>query len=149
MSDWYAHVTVATVVEREGRFLLVEERADEGIVFNQPAGHLDPGESLFEAALRETREETGCDVELEALLGVYQYTSPANGVTYLRTCFSARLLREHEDAELDQDILRTVWMTPEEMRAESARMRSPLVIASVEQYLAGRRWPLDLVTHIP
>ncbi|MEE4192869.1 MAG: NUDIX hydrolase [Halieaceae bacterium] len=148
-ADWHAHVTVATVVEREGRFLLVEEQADEGIVLNQPAGHLDPGESLFTAAMRETLEETGCEVELEALLGISQYTSPANGVTYLRSTFAARLLREHLNAELDKEILRTLWMTPAEMRAESGRMRSPLVMASVEQYLAGQRWPLDLVKYIP
>ena len=144
-SDWYAHVTVATVVERDGAFLLVEERADEGIVLNQPAGHLDPGESLLEAAVRETREETGCEIELEALLGMAQYTSPANGVTYLRTTFCGRLLRENPGAELDTEILRTLWMTPAEMRAESGRMRSPLVMASVEQYLAGHRWPLDFI----
>ena len=146
MNDiWHAHVTVATVVERDGSFLLVEEQADGAIVLNQPAGHLDPGESLFEAALRETREETGCEVELQSLLGIAQYTSPANGVTYLRTTFSASLIRENPGAELDTEILRTLWLTPAEMRAESGRMRSPLVMASVEQYLAGRHWPLDLV----
>ncbi len=145
MNGWYAHVTVATVVEREGRFLLVEERADEGIVLNQPAGHLDAGESLFDAARRETLEETGCEVELVSVLGVAQYTSPANGVTYLRTTFSARLLREVAGAHLDREIIRTLWLTPEEMRRESGRMRSPLVMASVEQYLAGRHWPLNLV----
>ncbi len=145
MSDWHAHVTVATVVERDGSFLLVEERADEGIVLNQPAGHLDPGESLFDAARRETLEETGCEVELESILGIAQYTSPANGITYLRTTFSAALVREIENATLDREILRTLWLTPQEMRAESGRMRSPLVLASVEQYLAGQRWPLDLV----
>ncbi len=145
MSDWHAHVTVATVVERDGRFLLVEEHADEGIVLNQPAGHLDPGESLFDAARRETLEETGCEVELESVLGIAQYTSPANGVTYLRTTFSAQLVREIEGARLDKEIIRTLWLSPEEMRRESDRMRSPLVMASVEQYLAGRHWPLDLV----
>ncbi len=146
--QWHAHVTVATVVERQGRFLLVEETADEGIVLNQPAGHLEPGESLFDAARRETREETGCEVELEALLGISQYTSPANGVTYLRTTFCARLVAELPNPTLDKEILRTLWLTPAEMRAESGRMRSPLVMASVKLYLAGRRWPLDLVSCI-
>jgi 8-oxo-dGTP pyrophosphatase MutT (NUDIX family) len=145
MKDWYAHVTVACVIERDGRFLLVEEKAPEGIVLNQPAGHLDPGESLQEAARRETLEETGCEVELDALLGIAQYTSPANRVTYLRTTFSARLLKELPGAALDGDILGTVWLTPAEMQAESGRMRSPLVIASVDQYLAGHRWPLDFI----
>ena len=146
MNDiWTAHVTVATVIERDGRFLLVEEEADEGIVINQPAGHLDPGESLPEAALRETLEETGCEVALEGLLGMAQYTSPANGITYLRTTFHGRLLRELPGAELDKGILRRLWLTPAEMRAESGRMRSPLVLASVEQYLAGHRWPLEFI----
>ncbi len=143
--EWYAHVTVATVIERDGRFLLVEEEAPEGLVINQPAGHLDPGESLIEAACRETLEETGCEVALEGLLGMAQYTSPANGVTYLRTTFFGRLVRELEGAKLDDAIVRTLWLTPAQMRAESDRMRSPLVLASVEQYLAGRRWPLDFI----
>ena len=115
MNDWHAHVTVACVIEREGRFLLVEERAPEGVVLNQPAGHLEPGESLVEAALRETREETGCDIELDALLGMAQYTSPANGVTYLRTTFSGRLVKELPGARLDPDILGTLWLTAAEI----------------------------------
>ena len=145
MSEWYAHVTVACVIEREGRFLLVEERAPEGIVLNQPAGHLEPGETLLEAARRETLEETGWEIELEALLGMAQYTSPANGITYLRTTFCGRPLREHAAAELDPEILGLCWLTPAEIRAESGRMRSPLVMASVDQYLAGQRWPLDFI----
>ena len=143
--DWYAHVTVATVIEREGRFLLVEEEAPEGLVINQPAGHLDPGESLVEAAHRETLEETGCEVSIEGLVGIAQYTAPANGVTYMRTTFHGSLIRELEDAQLDKGIVRTLWMTAAEMRADSDRMRSPLVLASVEQYLAGQRWPLELI----
>ena len=145
MSDWHAHVTVACVIEREGRFLLVEERAPEGVVLNQPAGHLEPGESLVDAALRETLEETGCEVELDGLLGMAQYTSPANGITYIRTTFRGRLLREDSQTELDPDILGTLWLTPAEIRAQSARMRSPLVVASFEQCLAGHRWPLDFI----
>lgn len=145
MSDWHAHVTVACVVERDGRFLLVEENTPEGVVLNQPAGHLEPGESLVAAALRETLEESGCEIALEALLGIAQYTSPANGITYLRTTFCGSLVREIPDAELDPDILGTLWLTAAEIRAQSGRMRSPLVIASVEQYLAGQRWPLDFI----
>lgn len=145
MTDWHAHVTVACVIERDGRFLLVEERADEGVVINQPAGHLDPGETLLDAARRETLEETGCEVTLEALLGMAQYTSSANGITYLRTTFCGRVTAEHPAARLDTDILRTLWLSPDEMRAQSGRMRSPLVLASVEQYLAGHRWPLDFI----
>jgi len=141
----YVHATVATVVEHDGRFLLVEERASEGLVINQPAGHVEPGESLIEAARRETFEETGCDVNIEAMLGVARYSSPANGVSYLRISFIGRLLAEHENAVLDRGILRRLWLTAAELRAESARMRSPLVLASVEEYLAGTRWPLDLI----
>jgi 8-oxo-dGTP pyrophosphatase MutT (NUDIX family) len=145
MNPWYARVTVACVIEREGRFLLVEEEAPEGRVLNQPAGHLEPGETLLEAALRETLEETGCEVTLDALLGMAQYTAPVNGQTYLRTTFCGRLLRERPNAELDPDILGTLWLTESEIRAQSGRMRSPLVLASVEQYLAGHRWPLEFI----
>ena len=145
----YVHTTVATVVERDGRFLMVEEQATEGLVINQPAGHVEPGESLIEAALRETLEETACEVEIESLLGIAVYSSSANGVSYLRTTFSARLLAERPGGVLDQGIVRTLWMTPAELRTQSGRMRSPLVIASVEQFLAGRHWPLDFIYYNP
>lgn len=144
--EWYPHVTVACVIEHEGRFLLVEEYASDGsIVFNQPAGHLEAGESLQDAALRETLEETGWEVALEGVVGMALYTAPANGVTYQRTTFHGRALRHLPERPLDDGIIAARWLTLEEMRAESAKMRSHLVIGSVERYLAGHRYPLDLI----
>jgi 8-oxo-dGTP pyrophosphatase MutT (NUDIX family) len=145
MDEWYAHVTVATVVEDNGRFLLVEEYDGDRLVFNQPAGHLDPNESLIEGALRETLEETGWTVEIQGIVGVGLYTAPGNGVTYYRTAFHAKPIAHDPSRRLDEGIVRAVWMTPEEIRAEHARMRSPLVPKVIEQYLAGHRYPLSMI----
>jgi 8-oxo-dGTP pyrophosphatase MutT (NUDIX family) len=145
MTEWYAHVTVATVIERDDTFLLVEEKADDKLVYNQPAGHLDPGESLAAAAVRETFEETGWHVELQGLVGLSLYTAPENGVTYHRTTFFGRPLREESPFQLDTGIVRCLWLSYEEMLAESAKMRSPLVLSAVEQYRKGHRWPLDFI----
>ncbi len=145
MDEWYAHVTVATVVENNGRFLLVEEYEDGKLVFNQPAGHLDPDESLVEAAMRETLEETGWTVEIQGVVGIGLYTADSNGITYYRTAFYARPITHDATRQLDDGIVRAVWMTPEEIRAEHARMRSPLVPKVIEQYLAGHRYPLSII----
>lgn len=142
--EFAPHVTVATVVERNGSFLLVEERAAGQLVYNQPAGHLDPNETLQQAAIRETLEETGWLVELRGIVGLSLYTAPANGVTYMRTTFAASPMKL-TDNPLDEGIVRAVWLNHEEMLASRAKMRSPLVIASVEQYLAGKCYPMELI----
>ncbi|MDF3863538.1 MULTISPECIES: NUDIX hydrolase [Pseudomonadaceae] len=143
---WLAHVTVATIVEDQGRFLLVEEMsADKKQVFNQPAGHLEANETLLEAAVRETLEETGWDVELTAVTGIYLYTAPSNGVTYQRVCFAARPLRHHPERELDDGILGARWMTREELAAQPDRWRSHLVLRCIDDYLEGERFPLALI----
>ena len=143
---WLAHVTVATIVEDQGRFLLVEEiSADKKQVFNQPAGHLEPDESLLEAAVRETLEETGWDVELTAVTGIYLYTAPSNGVTYQRVCFAARPLRHHPERALDDGILGARWMTRDELAAQPERWRSHLVLRCIDDYLEGERFPLSLI----
>ncbi|WP_447749680.1 NUDIX hydrolase [Pseudomonas nicosulfuronedens] len=143
---WLAHVTVATIVEDQGRFLLVEEMsADKKQVFNQPAGHLEANETLLEAAVRETLEETGWDVELTAVTGIYLYTAPSNGVTYQRVCFAARPLRHHPERALDDGILGARWMTREELVAQPDRWRSHLVPRCVDDYLEGERFPLSLI----
>lgn len=144
MDDWYAHVTVATVVEKDGRFLLVEERSNGDLVINQPAGHLDPDEDLVQAAVRETLEETGWHVKIEGVLGIALYTAP-NGITYHRTTFHARALEWEPDLALDAGIERALWLSYEEMQAHSDKMRSPLVLATVEQYRNGHHYPLDLI----
>ena len=147
MSDRAPRVTVATVVEREGLYLLVEERdkSSGAMVFNQPAGHLEAGETLLEAALRETLEETAWQVQLQGVLGIALYTAPTNGVTYCRTTFLATPVAELENATLDPDIHKTHWLDYEAILGRSARMRSPLVIASIERHRRGILYPLDLI----
>ncbi|MCY1284567.1 Phosphatase NudJ [compost metagenome] len=139
------HVTVATVVENAGRFLLVEEMAEGRAVFNQPAGHLEADESLIQAALRETLEETGWEVELTAVTGIYLYTAPSNGVTYQRVCFAARPLHQRPDAQLDEGIIAPRWLTREELAAQPERWRSELVLRCIDDYLSGERFPLSLI----
>lgn len=148
---WKPSVTVAAVIERDGQFLLVEEETSDGIRFNQPAGHLDPNESLIEAAARETLEEAAHDFSATALIGIYmsRYISSrtAQEVTYLRFAFCGELGQSY-DQPLDHGILRTVWMTREEMLACEDKHRSPLVLRCVDDYLAGKRTPLSLIyTH--
>ena len=143
--DWRPHITVATVIEDDGRFLFVEEVKAGRLVLNQPAGHLEANESLREAALRETLEETGWDVELTALLGIYLYTAPSNGVTYQRVCFSARPVRHDAERELDNDISGITWLTRDELATQPERWRSELVLRCVDDYLAGVNGPLELL----
>ncbi|MCM5570614.1 NUDIX hydrolase [Burkholderiaceae bacterium FT117] len=149
MSIWKPSTTVAAVVERDGRFLLVEEETPDGLRLNQPAGHLDPGESLPQAVAREALEETACRVEPRALVGVYmtRFHRPALGidVSYLRFAFDCRLLAEEPGRALDAGIVRTLWLSPDELRAAGDRHRSPLVMRTVDDWLAGRRFPLELI----
>ncbi|MBI3042330.1 MAG: NUDIX hydrolase [Betaproteobacteria bacterium] len=144
---WKPSVTVAAVVERDGRFLLVEEDTTRGRRFNQPAGHLDPGESLVEGVVRETLEETAYAFKPTALLGVYQYHSAADDVTYIRFAFTGEITAHDAARALDHGIVRAAWLTPDEIRRESARHRSPLVLRCVEDYLSGRRHPLAVLHH--
>jgi 8-oxo-dGTP pyrophosphatase MutT (NUDIX family) len=144
---WKPNVTVAALIEREGRFLLVEEETDDGLRFNQPAGHLDEGESLLAACTRETLEETAWGFTPTALVGIYQWPRPHGDTTYLRFAFSGELGAHEECRALDVGIQRAVWMTPDEIRATADRHRSPLVGQCVSDYLAGRRFPLDLLRY--
>ncbi|WCD83076.1 NUDIX hydrolase [Pseudomonas sp. TUM22785] len=139
------HVTVATLIEDQGRFLMVEEMSDGRAVLNQPAGHLEADESLIQAALRETLEETGWEVELTAVTGIYLYTAPSNGVTYQRVCFAARPLRHLPERELDDGIIGPRWLTRDELLAHREQWRSPLILRCVDDYLAGERFPLSLI----
>jgi len=147
---WQPDVTVACVVVRDGRLLVVEEQVRGRLVLNQPAGHLEPDESLLDAARRETLEETGWHVEPTAFIGAYQWKSEPDGTDdagrhYLRMAFVAQALRHEPDRALDEGIVQALWLTPEELQAQAARHRSPLVWRVVEDFLAGRRHPLDVL----
>lgn len=144
---WKPNVTVAAVIERDGKFLLVEEHTSQGLRFNQPAGHLEANESLLHAVTREAREESAYDFEPEYLIGVYRWHANSSDTTYLRFAYSGRILAHHAEQPLDDGIVRAIWMTPEEIRASVAQHRSPLILQCVEDYLAGKRYPLELITH--
>ena len=144
---WKPNVTVAALIEREGRVLLVEEETEDGLRFNQPAGHLDEGESLVAACAREALEETAWNFAPTALVGIYQWPRPQGDITYLRFAFAGDLGAHEAERALDAGIQRAVWMTPDEIRANAARHRSPLVWQCVTDYIAGRRFPLELLRH--
>lgn len=142
---WAPHVTVATIIEQDNRYLMVYEEADGKKVYNQPAGHLDPNETLKEAAIRETLEETGWSIELTGVVGVNLYTAPSNGITYFRTTFIAKALSHDTQRPLDTDIIEAVWLTYEELVARKDQLRSPMTLQIIEEYRAGRRFPLEVV----
>lgn len=145
---WKPHVVVAAVIETDGRFLLVEEHTEEGLRFNQPAGHLEASETLLDAVRREVFEETAHHFEPEALLGIYRWAHTARARTYLRFAFVGQITGYDPTAPLDRGILRAVWMTPSEIEAVTARHRSPLVARCIEDYRAGRRYPLELLNDL-
>ena len=144
---WKPHVTVAALIEKDGRYLLVEEQTEEGLMFNQPAGHLEPGESLVAGTQREVLEETAYEFHPSHLVGVYSWRHPARDITYLRFAFTGKLGMHHAERALDEGIVRAAWMTPEEIHASRSRHRSPLVVRCMEDHLRGIRAPLDLLVH--
>lgn len=141
---WTPHATVACIVEKNGRFLMVEENSYGEQVFNQPAGHIDEGESVFDAAVRETLEETGWQVELTGLTGLYTYLAPQNGVCYHRYCFQASAIK-HVTQELDTDIIAAHWLTYDELLEKKDRLRSPLVLTCINDYKRRAPLPLDYI----
>ena len=144
---WRPSVTVAAIIERDARFLLVEENTQQGLRINQPAGHLEYGESLLQAVIRETLEETAHDFEPTGLLGLYLLPTGAapSDTTYLRVAFVGNLGAEHPQRVLDVGIIRTLWLTRAQIAERADAMRSPLVLRCVDDYLAGRRAGLDLL----
>jgi len=146
------HVTVAAIIQREGKFLLVEEnvlnkdKTTTKKVINQPAGHLDNNESLLDAVIRETLEETRWEFKPSYISGIYRWIHD-NGETYLRLCFVGDVVNEHTDLNLDTGIERALWLTEKEVR-EHSNLRSPLVLKSIEDYLAGNKFPLSLIQDI-
>ncbi len=139
------HVTVATVIEKAGKFLLVKEETGGVVHYNQPAGHLESDESLQMAAIRETLEETGWQTELTHYLGVSLYVAPSNGTTYIRHSFVGRPIEHSPDLELDSDIISTQWLSYEEIVTIESQLRSPLVKQDIDQYIANKLYPLGMV----
>jgi len=144
---WKPHVTVAAVIERDGKFLLVEEETDSGIRYNQPAGHLECGESLLEAVVREALEETAYDFVPQSLVGVYNWRNEAKDITYLRFAF-AGVVNGHDGLrKLDEGIIAAHWLALDEIRALQDVHRSPMILRCIEDWCAGKRYPLELITH--
>ena len=141
---WKPSVTVAAVIERDGKFLFVEERIDGRLVLNQPAGHLDPGESLAAACAREVLEETAHRFQPTGLVGVYRWHYAAKDITFLRFCFRGNVSAEDKGRKLDKEIVKLHWLSPAELESRKAEHRSPLVKKCVEDFLAGRNFPLQL-----
>ncbi len=140
-------ITVASVAEKDGRFLVVEERLENTgrLVINQPAGHLEGGEDLLEAVVRETFEETAWRFKPEFLVGVYLWAHPNGQISYLRVCFGGSVYGHEPESPLDEGIVRPLWLTRDELQAEGERLRSPLVLGVIDDYLAGERYPLSLL----
>lgn len=145
---WTPHVTVAAIVERDGKFLFVEEEDRGALMINQPAGHLDEGESLLHAVVRETQEETAWRFTPEFLLGVYRWRAPHNSVTYIRFAFVGQVHDHDPQQKLDDGIVRTLWLSADEVAREAQRHRSPQVQRCVNDYRAGKRYPLDCLHDI-
>jgi 8-oxo-dGTP pyrophosphatase MutT (NUDIX family) len=147
-TQWMPHATVAAIVEQDGKFLLVEESTDRGNRFNQPAGHLEDNESLLQAVVRETLEETAYQFEPQALLGIYHWKHEHNDTTYLRFAYIGSVSNHQPLLALDEGIIRAVWMTIDEIRSKHLLLRSPQVLSCVEDYLRGQKFPLSVVTHL-
>ncbi|MEI7456926.1 MAG: NUDIX hydrolase [Nitrosomonadales bacterium] len=142
---WKPNVTVAAVIERDGKFLLVEEETSQGLRFNQPAGHWEPGETLINATIREALEESAYNFVPAHLTGIYSWRAPESNTTYLRFAFAGTVTAHHPERKLDDGIVRAVWLTIDEIRG--VQTRSPLVLRCCEDYLAGKSYPLEILVH--
>jgi len=146
--SWRPDLTVAAIVERDGRYLLIEERVGNRMVFNQPAGHVERGESMITAVVRETLEETARHFIPEALVGIYAWDQPERQRSFLRLAFCGRASEQDSQRALDRGIVRTLWMTRDQLAARGPRLRSPMVLRCIDDYAAGKRFPLDLLNHL-
>jgi ADP-ribose pyrophosphatase YjhB (NUDIX family) len=144
---WKPNVTVAAIIEHKQKFLLVEENADDRIVFNQPAGHLEKDETLIEAVKREVLEETAWEFIPQSIVGIYMYPNQRSNITYLRFCFSGACEIYHPEQALDDDIIQVIWFNQEEINQNMERMRSPMVPQCISDYLSGKSYPLELLNH--
>ncbi len=145
---WKPHTTVAAMIEKEHRFLLVEERILGKQVYNQPAGHLEPGESLLQAVIRETQEETARDFTPEYISGIYRWDQPETKRCFIRVTFAGQCDNHQADRMLDDGIIQALWLTRDEISARAEKLRSPMVLRCIDDYLAGKRYPLELITDI-
>jgi ADP-ribose pyrophosphatase YjhB (NUDIX family) len=146
---WFAHVTVAAVIEDEGRYLLVEETVNGNRVLNQPTSHLGPGESLFNAVIRETREETRLVFHLDGLIGIYESIESSTQQTFLRIVFAGSVVVCGDARPTDQNVYRVLWVTPEAIRAQHNRLRGANVLLGIEDHLPDRRCPLEFLRQLP
>lgn len=145
--NWFPHVTVATIIENNGTFLLVEEDLHNEKLLNQPAGHLDEGETLVQAAIRETLEESAWKVEITHLIEFSQWTSPNSDTHFLRACFAGKAIKHYPKQKLDDGIIQSLWMTRDEVAKNSFRLRSPLVLDHIDHYIAGKKYDLDFFSY--
>lgn len=145
---WKPDVTVAAIIERDDRFLMIEEHVGGSVVINQPAGHLEANESLIDAVVREALEETAWSFQPDAVTGIYLWQHPERRISFLRVAFCGRALEHHRDRKLDHGIRRTLWLSREELKRQEHRLRSPMVMQCVDDYLAGRRYPLASLRHL-
>jgi len=146
-NNWFPHITVATIVEKDGKFLMVEEDLHNKMLLNQPAGHLDEGETLVQAAIRETMEESAWLVKINHLVEFSQWTSPNSGTHFLRACFAGTAIKHNPKQVLDDGIIQALWMTRDEVAQNSLRLRSPLVLHHIDHYIAGKKFPLDFFSY--
>lgn len=148
--QWKPNTTVAAMIVQDGKFLLVEEATDRGNRYNQPAGHLEDAETLLQGVIREVREETAYGFVPQALLGIYHWRQPHNGITYLRFCFIGKAEDHRPEIGLDEGIIRAIWLSLEDVRALDAQQltRSPQVLQCIEDYLSGQYFPLSVLTHL-
>ena len=145
---WKPHTTVAAIIERDNRFLMVEELSSNKRVFNQPAGHLDPDESLIDAVIRETLEETAWSFKPEAITGIYLWKHPDNGESFLRVAFCGVCDNHQPQLALDDGIIQAVWMSRDELTQQQQKLRSPMVINCIDDYKAGKRFPMDMLVNV-
>lgn len=145
---WKPHATVAAIIKRDNKFLMVEELIHGDKVFNQPAGHLDPDESLIDAVKRETLEETAWHFEPQAITGIYLWKHPDNGESFLRVSFCGTCHDHDSEQSLDDGILQAVWKSRDELIEQQQRLRSPMVLDCIDDYLAGKRFPLDILVDV-
>lgn len=146
---WKPHATVAAIAEKDGQFLIVEEKCDGKIVYNQPAGHLDLNESFIDAVMRETNEETAWQFKPDHVTGLYLWTHPEKDKrTYLRIAFCGECYAHQAEQQLDEGIIRAIWMSREELAEKQAQLRSPMVLRCIDDYLAGHRFSLDMLINL-